>query len=106
MNYIFIEVIVSQPCIQLMLPEQFQSHPQMFHMFFLILRISKNAIKENKNNLSRYLLKTLFMRYMNVVSALVPLQLIRTIPFSEDCLMKIFILDPYFFFTVILFNFL
>ena len=49
MNSIFVEVTFSQPCIHLMLPKQFQSQPQLFHMFFLILRINKNAIKKNKN---------------------------------------------------------
>ena len=77
-----------------MLPKQFQIHPHMFIMFFLILRIRMPS-KKTRTNLSRYLLKTLFMGHMNVVGALVPLQLIRTIPFFEGCLMNIFILDPY-----------
>ena len=43
----------------------------MFFMLFLILRINKNVIKENKTNLSKYLLKTLFIRHINVVGAFV-----------------------------------
>ena len=43
----------------------------MFHMFFLILRINKNAIKETRTNMSRYLLKTLFPRHINVAGAFV-----------------------------------
>ena len=71
MSSIFIEVIVAQPCIQLMLLEQFQSQPQMFHMFFLILRINKNSIKEIKNRHVQILTEKLFMRHMNVADALV-----------------------------------
>ena len=40
-------------------------------MLFLILRIDKNVIKEEKKNLSKYLLKTLFIRHINVVGAFV-----------------------------------
>ena len=51
MNSIFLEVTSAQLCIQLMLLEQFQNQPQMFYMFFVILWINKNAIKEKKNKL-------------------------------------------------------
>ena len=34
-----------------MLPEQLQCQSQMLFMLFLILRINKNVIKENKNEL-------------------------------------------------------
>ena len=71
MNSILIEVTFSQTCIQLMLPEKFQSQPQMFHMFFLILITNKIPSRKTGTNLSRYLLKTLFMRYMNVAGAFV-----------------------------------
>ena len=43
----------------------------MFFMLFLILRINKNVIKEKRTNLSKYLLKTLFIRHINVVGAFV-----------------------------------
>ena len=40
-------------------------------MLFLILRINKNVIKENKNKLVQNLLKTLFIRHINVAGAFV-----------------------------------
>ena len=43
----------------------------MFFMLFLILRINENVIKENKNEFSKYLLKTLFIRHINVAGAFV-----------------------------------
>ena len=43
----------------------------MLFMLHLILRIKKNVIKETRTNLSKYLLKTLFIRHINVASAFV-----------------------------------
>ena len=54
-----------------MLPEQFQCQYQMFFVFFLILRVNKNVIKENKNKIVQILLKILFIRHINVVGAFV-----------------------------------
>ena len=51
MNPIFIEVTFAQLCIPLILPEHIQNQPQLFHMFFLILRISASIIEENENKL-------------------------------------------------------
>ena len=43
----------------------------MLFMLYLILKIDKNVIKETRKNLSKYLLKTLFIRHINVVGAFV-----------------------------------
>ena len=64
---------ISQLCIQLMLPQQFQSQPQLFYMFFLILRINKNSIKKNKNKPIQRLIETLFTRHIDVGGAFVNL---------------------------------
>ena len=94
MNLIFIKVTLAQLCIQLMLLEQLQCQPQMLFMLFLILRINKNVIKENKNKLiqipaedtihkahkcSRWICETKWYHYKLIVST----------PYSKGCLMNI-----------------
>ena len=67
----FVEVTLAQFCIQLILPEQLQCQSQMLFMLFLIIRIEENVIKVKRTNLSKYLLKTLFIRHINVAVAFV-----------------------------------
>ena len=55
MNSISIEVTLAQFFLQLMLPDKIQCQSQMLFMLFLILRINKNVIKENKNKLVQIL---------------------------------------------------
>ena len=55
MNPVFIKVTLAQLCIQLMLLDQLQCQSQMSFMLFLILRVNKNVIKENKNKLVQIL---------------------------------------------------
>src|SRR6267154_1912057 len=83
-----------------MLPEKFQCQSQILFMFFLILRINKNVIKENKNKLvqipaedtihkahkcSWCICETKWYHY----------KLIMPIPCPEGCLMNVFILDSH-----------
>src|SRR5713226_4723266 len=83
-----------------MLSEQIQCQSQMLFMLFLLLRVNKNVIKENKNKLiqipaedtihkahkcSRCIRETKRYHY----------KLIMPIPCPEGCLMNVFILDPY-----------
>ena len=61
--------------------------------------------RKTRTKLSKYLLKTLFMRYMNVAGAFVrpngsDYKLIVSIPCSEGCLMNILIFDSYLMVTI------
>ena len=51
LNSISVEVTLAHFCIQLMLPEQLQCQSQIIFMFSLILRIKKNFIKGNKEQI-------------------------------------------------------
>ena len=56
--------------------------------------------RKTRTNLSKYLLKTLFIRHINVAGAFVRpngnhYKLIMPIPCPEGCLMNVFILDSY-----------
>ena len=112
MNSISIQFTLAQTCIQIMLPEQFQSQPRMFHMlhmfhmFFLILRITKDAIKENKNKPARILIENIIHEAHRCSWCICETKwyhynIITSIPCSEGCLMNIFILDPYLLVTII-----
>ena len=55
---------------------------------------------KTRTNLYKYLIKTLFIRHINLAGAFVrpngsDYKLIMSIPFSEGCLMNVFILDSY-----------
>ena len=54
-----------------MLPEQLQSDPKILFMLFLILRINKNSIKENKDKLVQIPAENTIHEEMNVVGAFV-----------------------------------
>ena len=81
-----------------MLPEQLQCQSQMLFMFFLILKINKNVIKENKNKLVQILVEdTIHKAHKHSwcigETKWYHYKLIVTIPCSKGCLMNIFIFD-------------
>ena len=100
LNSIFVEVTLAQFCIQLMLPEQLQCQSQMLFMLFLILRINKNVIKENKKKLVQILVEDIVHKAHKCSWCICKIKwyhykLIMPIPCPEGCLMNLFVLDPH-----------
>ena len=101
LNSISVEVTLAQFRIQLMLPEQLQFQPQMFFMLFLIFRIYKNVIKENKNKLVQISVEDTIhkadkcRRWCICETKWYHYKLIIPIPCPEGCLMNVFILDSH-----------
>ena len=71
LNPLLIEFTLAQLGIQSMLPKYLQHHFYILFILFFILRINKNDIQGYQHKLIEYLSKKLFMRYVNVVGALV-----------------------------------
>ena len=79
---------------------QFQCQSQMLFMFFLILRINKNVIKENKNILVQISAedtthKEHKCRWGICETKWYHYKIIMSLPCSESCVMNIFIFDSY-----------
>ena len=83
-----------------MLSEKLQCQSQMFFMFFLILRINKNVIKENKNKLVQIPVEDTVHKAHKCSWCICETKqyhykLIMSIPCPEGYLMNVFILDSH-----------
>ena len=92
-----------------MLPKQLQFQSQILFMIFLILRINKNVIKENKNKLVQIpdedtIHKAHKCSWCICEAKWYHYKLIMSIPCSKGCLMNVFILDSFLMVTKTQFN--
>src|SRR5882757_6649021 len=83
-----------------MFPEQIQCQSQMLFMLFLILRINKNVIKENKNKLVQIPAEDTIHKAHKCSGCICEAKwnhykLIMSIPCSKGCLMNVFILNSH-----------
>ena len=83
-----------------MLPEQLQCQSQMLFMFFLILGINKNVIKEKKNELVQIPIEDTVHKAHKCSWCICGTKwyhskLIMSIPYPKGFLMNLFILDSH-----------